>query len=1434
MKAYFETIKFVAAIGLLLLTTACNDEQPAKTEQLSSSKSVQGGVTKGVLVGATVNAYPIAIDGTVDLDNLVASATTNAQGLFSLEIATNNQYLWLQSSGGEFIDETDQNPVVSQRRKISFSAEQGLIAVLPPGYSQIAITMTTQALYEKTLAEFSNDFYSVYQVNIQNFTAGLGFNPLNTLSADPNNPDPAAEEAARQYALLSGGLANLTNQAAIAAGYPSASFELVMALVDDFSDGMIDGLLNGEPIIITAADGSTTSLVTELDLDSAINRFRNNNYQSYQTTSLPVVDQTLTASTGQLNTPPSVTINGPTSVAANTGVSLLANAIDDDGTVQSYLWQQTSGTPITLRGVNSATLDFTAPTLAVATSASFSVTVTDDSALSTVVSHDIDFEVADALVINAGNDQSIASDSVVSLNGTQSSVSGVTTANVQWNQVSGTPVSLTNSNSLTGVSFTAPRVALDTVLVFELTVTDSLGRIVSDSVAITILEYINIAPSVNAGNDFSADEQVLINLSGSASDSDGTVNSILWQQIAGSNVVINNANTLTPNFIAPALTSDEILVLSLTVTDDDGASSSDNISITIIANVAPVVNAGSDQTVNENTTVNLAGTVTDNDGTITSTVWSQTSGTAVVFDDSAILTPSFMAPDLVSDEVLTFSLTATDNDGDTSSDTLSITVMGNISPVVDAGVDQTVDEQTLVNLSGTASDSDGTVDSILWQQIAGTTVVINNANTLTANFTAPALTSDELLVFNLTVTDDFGESVTDSVSINIIANVAPVVNAGSDQTVNENTTVNLAGTVTDNDGTITSTVWSQTSGTAVVFDDSAILTPSFMAPDLVSDEVLTFSLTATDNDGDTSSDTLSITVMGNISPVVDAGVDQTVDEQTLVNLSGTASDSDGVISSQTWSQIQGTSVTLSNNNSLTPSFFAPDISVDETLIFQLTVTDDFGESVVDSISIDIIANLPVVLSPTNDFTIDEAQSVTVAANAVDPESGIVDIKWTQITGVAVRAGDLTQDAITFSTPDVTITEELQFQVEAIDDIGNLSTAIVTITVDPVANSAPSISTESFYGYSNNEAVNIFAFANDFDGTIASYLWQQTSGLSLSLSGTTTDTLSFTAPSPTVPELLTFSITVTDDFGSQNIEHISVIIEPNPVVISSLAFTDTNLANCITSYAIERATFVHELFDLICDNEAILDLSDIEQLTYLKKISLVGNSISDVSPLGGLFDLISMDLSQNPIANHIAITQPYLTDLRINDTGLIDLSFIDNLPHLVELSVAANASLTDISPLNAKPGLQILNISDTAINDISFVTNFAALHGFQMNNLGLADLSAIASLSQLIDLAFVGNSVIDTSMLNNLSKLQLLDGASNNMADISVMSNFNQIVSLILTDNQITDLSSLFSLVSLQFLDLLGNTAIDCNQLNSLQSTLSATTVIRPLHCGNPP
>ena len=91
----------------------------------------------------------------------------------------------------------------------------------------------------------------------------------------------------------------------------------------------------------------------------------------------------------------------------------------------------------------------------------------------------------------------------------------------------------------------------------------------------------------------------------------------------------------------------------------------------------------------------------------------------------------------------------------------------------------------------------------------------------------------------------------------------------------------------------------------------------------------------------------------NQPPVVDAGPDQSVDAGVMVFLSGTGSDPDGVIASYAWTQTGGMAVLLTGADAATAVFVAPDVSVEETLTFRLTVSDNTGAQASDEVQVTV-------------------------------------------------------------------------------------------------------------------------------------------------------------------------------------------------------------------------------------------------------------------------------------------------------------------------------------------------------------------------------------------------------------------------------------------------------------------------------------------------
>ncbi|MEO7157528.1 MAG: hypothetical protein ABI039_08210, partial [Vicinamibacterales bacterium] len=313
----------------------------------------------------------------------------------------------------------------------------------------------------------------------------------------------------------------------------------------------------------------------------------------------------------------------------------------------------------------------------------------------------------------------------------------------------------------------------------------------------------------------------------------------------------------------------------------DGCSA---ICTTELADGPPNADAGVDFSVNEAQAVTLDGTLSnDPDNDALAFAWSQISGTVVALTGAGTSQPTFTAPVVAyGGETLTFQLTVTANSV-SDTDTVSVNVVNvNHAPVSDAGSDSSSAEGVSVVLNGTSSyDLDGDVLSYAWTQVSGPAVSLGGANTATPSFTAPIVGTDgapgvvATLVFKLSVNDGFtSPDVDDTVAIDITnVNNDPIANAGTDNTLNENSAVALNGSSSsDSDNDTLTYSWAQIGGPVVALTGGTTATPSLTTP-FVSPggATLTFQLTVNDGYGGTASDNVVINVQNaNDPPLVSA------------------------------------------------------------------------------------------------------------------------------------------------------------------------------------------------------------------------------------------------------------------------------------------------------------------------------------------------------------------------------------------------------------------------------------------------------------------------------------------------------------------------------------------------------------------------------------
>lgn len=249
-------------------------------------------------------------------------------------------------------------------------------------------------------------------------------------------------------------------------------------------------------------------------------------------------------------------------------------------------------------------------------------------------------------------------------------------------------------------------------------------------------EPANVAPTVNAGTDQTVNEAIAVTLAGSATDSDGSVSTYAWTQLSGPTVSLTNAGSASANFVAPGVSAATVLTFRLTATDNDGASASDDVQVTVNAvpgtNTAPTANAGSDFNGVINTTVNLTGTGTDSDGSITAYSWQQTAGTpTVTLNNANTANASFTAP--ASPTTLTFRLTVTDNETAIHFDDVVVTIIDAPATVTVSG--KATFDRAVHNTSTNALNLNAPVVS----NVRGAVVeLVNGSNTVLASTSTDA------------------------------------------------------------------------------------------------------------------------------------------------------------------------------------------------------------------------------------------------------------------------------------------------------------------------------------------------------------------------------------------------------------------------------------------------------------------------------------------------------------------------------------------------------------------------------------------------------------------------------------------------------------------------------------------------------------------------
>ncbi len=289
----------------------------------------------------------------------------------------------------------------------------------------------------------------------------------------------------------------------------------------------------------------------------------------------------------------------------------------------------------------------------------------------------------------------------------------------------------------------------------------------------------------------------------------------------------------------------------------------------------------------------------------------------------------------------------------------------------------------------------------------------------------------------------------------------------------------------------------------------------------------------------------------NQPPVANAGQDQVVKEGIETTLSASGSyDPDGDTLIYNWSQMSGVTVILSDVHAQMPSFTAPEVRQNETLVFVLVVNDGNMDSAPDQVNI--------IISQVNKTPFADDQSVIVA------EDSPVDITLTGIdqdgdtltfeAGTGPEHGALSGTApIESYTPDADYFGDDAFTFNVSDGNGGMDVGTVSITVTPI-NDHPSISDISDQTIDEDDATWAVGFsisdvetpAADLVVTVASDNQALVPNANIVLGGSGAGRAINITPAPDQNGAAGITVTVEDGDGSTATDTFTLTVEPRQI------------------------------------------------------------------------------------------------------------------------------------------------------------------------------------------------------------------------------------------------------------------------------------------------
>jgi RHS repeat-associated protein len=735
-----------------------------------------------------------------------------------------------------------------------------------------------------------------------------------------------------------------------------------------------------------------------------------------------------------------------------------------------------------------------------------------------------------APVVNAGGDQSVLFSQPAYLNGTVTDDNLPMNASVQtsWSMVSGPgSVAFANSNALiTTATFSAPG-----IFTLRLTATDTeLAN--SDDLVVTV-NLPNQPPVADPQSvTTSEDVPVAITLTGR----DPELAPILF-----SVVTAPNHGSLTgtpPNLIyqpAPDFNGSDAFTFRVNDGQLDSPSATVTISITPV-NDQPVADSIS-LTNQEDTAVQVVLSGADVEGSSLTylIVGAPSFGTlGTILSNTVTYTPfsNFNGTD---------QFQYVSNDGALNSATTTVSLVFlpvNDAPALSQLPDVTLDEQTALAVTATATDADQPANTLTYSLTAAPQGMTIDPATGTISWTPSEAQGPSVNTVTVTVSDSDTPSLSDTKSFTVTVkevNAAPVLSQLADVTLDEQTALSVTATATDADQPANTLTYSLTAAPAGMTIDPATGAISWTPTEAQGPSVNTVTVMATDSGTPSLSDSKSFTLTVkevNVAPVLSQLADVTINEQTALSLIASATDGDQPANTLTYSLTASpTGMTIDPATGAiawTPTE-AQGPSVNTVTV---TVTDSATPSLSDTKSFTVTVkevNTAPALAALPDVTLDEQTPMSATAMATDADQPANTLTYSLAAAPTGMTIDPATGAIIWTpteaqgpsvnTVTVTVTDN---GTPTLSDTKSFTVTVKEVNAVPVLSALPDVTLDEL------TALSVTATATDADqpaNTLTYSLATSPAGMTIDPA---TGVISWTPTEAQGPSVNTVTVTVADN------------------------------------------------------------------------------------------------------------------------------------------------------------------------------------------------------------------------------------------------------------------------------------------------------------------